>query len=393
LKLTSALTKRLIGFLQEEAIFQERSVKTLSNLTIVIPTYLRQEFILRQCVYWQKSGVNILILDGTPDPLPKALFCALEAFPFVKYIHSPIDFHSRLRLAKDHITTRYAVLCGDDEFLLGSGLGAAILKLDNDPKLVAVIGQSLRYYLANGGEKSIYAKGYATEGYEVRHQNTGHRLEYAFANYNAASCYAVMKSEVWIQSWGAVSKWTSPDIIELQHAFKVYIQGDLISISDVYWMRSVENPPVHSSSHNRRLSGIEWWNSEKFSLEHEMLIQDLSLDLQNFQGFDATSSERIIKDILMLYFSNQSESDIKANAYQRLRLNFASYIKGILPRYVTINIQAFLAKFKKSENEVYGDLNRLRMVLNRSFFSLNEVALKEINYMEKIISKFYKAIS
>ena len=393
MQLTSTLTIRLIKFLQAEIFWRDSPIESLSNLTIIVPTYLRQEFIIRQCLYWQKSGVKLLILDGTPESLPHELAITLKNFSFAKYVHAPLDFHSRLRLAKKYIDTKYSVLCGDDEFLLGSGLNAAILKLENDSKLVAVIGQSLRYYLANGGSKSIYAKGYATEGYEVRHKNPRDRLEYAFAKYNAATCYAVMKSEAWIRSWGSVSKWTSPDIIELQHAFKVYIQGELSSISDVYWMRSVENPPVHTSKHNRRLSGIEWWNSQKFSLEHEALIRDLSVDLQNLQNFESKNSEKTIKEILSLYFSSQSESKLKASNFQKLWLSIVGYFKKILPRYLSINIQSLLAKFRKNDNEVYGNLDQLRVAMNQLSMQLNEDGFKEIKYMEKVISKFYKDIS
>ena len=45
------------------------SGKQLSSLSIVIPTFCRKEYIVRQIAYWASSGASVFIMDGSPQPI------------------------------------------------------------------------------------------------------------------------------------------------------------------------------------------------------------------------------------------------------------------------------------------------------------------------------------
>ena len=51
----------------------------LERLTVFVPSFGRPEFILRQLVYWSGTAAHLLILDGSPDPIPESVREAVDA--------------------------------------------------------------------------------------------------------------------------------------------------------------------------------------------------------------------------------------------------------------------------------------------------------------------------
>ena len=69
----------------------------LSDLTVVIPTYRRGEFVWRQFAYWGESDASVVILDGSPEPLDIPGELRSEN---IRYIHSGTPFTERLSTAE-----------------------------------------------------------------------------------------------------------------------------------------------------------------------------------------------------------------------------------------------------------------------------------------------------
>ena len=170
------MTNNLLSFLQENIGKKKPNHPNLSKLTVVIPSYCRQDFIIRQCANWHGSGASVVIMDGSPKPLANTLHQAITGLGDVAYVHSAAVIVDRLKHAATLIKTPYAVMCGDDEFLFASGMSSAIALLEQDQGLVACIGQSLLYYLLNNGSECSYSTGYDTYKYEVKHDNVQDRL-------------------------------------------------------------------------------------------------------------------------------------------------------------------------------------------------------------------------
>jgi hypothetical protein len=114
----------------------------LDRLTVVVPSFGRPEFILRQLVYWSGTSAHLLILDGSPDPIPESVREVVDARRELDYLHRPVGLQERLHEARDLIRTEYTVMGGDDEFLLRGGLADAVGILDLEQTLVASMGQS-----------------------------------------------------------------------------------------------------------------------------------------------------------------------------------------------------------------------------------------------------------
>lgn len=60
----------------------------LSELTIIVPSYNRQVYLLRLLNYWLGGGVRIIACDGTKHPISDTQLANLESN--IVYVHSPI---------------------------------------------------------------------------------------------------------------------------------------------------------------------------------------------------------------------------------------------------------------------------------------------------------------
>ena len=115
----------------------------LADLTVVVPTWERQDFVLRQLRYWAPSAARLVVVDGSDHPLPCRVRGAIDGMERITYRHERRPFHERLATAGSLVSTKYAVMLGDDEFHLLSGLRTVIRELEEEPGLVGCMGQVL----------------------------------------------------------------------------------------------------------------------------------------------------------------------------------------------------------------------------------------------------------
>lgn len=119
----------------------------LSNLTIIIPTISRPQFVLRQFEYWRVSDAQVVILDGAQNPIeiPEHLKSSN-----IRYVCTGTRFNERLASAGAYVSTAYCALLPDDEFYLFSGLHAAIARLEADRDLIGCVGRCLGFFVDQG---------------------------------------------------------------------------------------------------------------------------------------------------------------------------------------------------------------------------------------------------
>ena len=118
----------------------------LSQLTIIIPTYNRPKYVLRQFKYWQNYPVTVHILDGSEKPLNLK-----DNYKYQKncfYHHLPITIEKRFAYAINLIKTDYACLLSDDELFLPSSLNSCITEIENN-NLVACKGRAIEIDYCN----------------------------------------------------------------------------------------------------------------------------------------------------------------------------------------------------------------------------------------------------
>lgn len=384
--------------LQHGAGKAEVALASLSLLTVVIPCYGRQDFLLRQCVYWHGSGVSVVIVDGSPQALAESVQKTIHGLGDVTYLHAAISMMDRLKLACDHICTPYAILLGDDEFLLHGGLCSAIGALERDPSLAACIAQSMAFYAPTVDGPVTYGDGYPHRGYSVRDVEVAQRLKTAMANYTAATCYAVLRTPVWKKSWGQLENWSSPYVGEMQQGLTTYIWGMLDTVDEVYWMRSSENRPVTSKDFNRGLSFREWWSSPRFSTEQHRFLSILESELEHATGMTGDAARKVVRESVEVYISHLRELDAGVEesltrgraAIAIVRRAVVRVLKWMLPHAVIVRIKSGLfAAAAATHAGNLGTLDDLRNAKANLKFTADEQLFGELSAMERLINNFY----
>ncbi len=184
----------------------------------------------------------------------------------------------RLCLAGGLIETSYAVMLGDDEFHLSTGLCAAIEALEKNQNLVGCMGQVLSFSPLGRYRRSLFARAYSLlDRYDISHLQPEDRLNSAMSAYNMATSYAVLRAPVWCKSWGSVGEYGSGVAAEMQQAMAVYLLGPFTTTNSVQWLRSIENPagPVSPSEQDRRVWFPEWWESQRYAVERSAFVNRL----------------------------------------------------------------------------------------------------------------------
>jgi glycosyltransferase domain-containing protein len=384
----------LLSFLQESVAKRRLYNTDLSLLTVVIPSYCRQDFVVRQCAYWHGSGATVVIMDGSPQPLADDLQMAIESFVDITYVHSETSVAERLKRSADFVKTPYTVLCSDDEFLLFSGLCSAIKLLEQDLELVACIGQSLNYYLSNHGAKCSYGTGYDTYRYEIRQDHVQDRLNASMTDYNAATCLAVTRSPVWRRAWGTLKGFTSAYVGELEQAFVIYIWGKLGSVDAVYWMRSHENSPINAIDTNRELYPEKWWESSKYKAEQLDFISKLSDELISAQHIDRSKAEAITINAFNVYLRDQYHLS-HSSLYLRCRRFAINVLDRWLSEIWVDHLKRLRCRLRPTALATgnFGNLEDLKATKTPLPFLFNYALIVELSAMEKLIADFYKAKS
>lgn len=388
------MADNLLSFLKENIVKKNQKNSTLSKLTVVIPSYCRQDFIIRQCAHWHGSGASVIIMDGSPKPLANNMQQTITDLADITYVHSTAILVDRLKHAATLIKTPYAVMCGDDEFLFASGLCSAISLLEKDRDLVACIGQSLLYYLSNNGSKCSYGTGYDTYKYEVKHDNVQDRLNASVKSYNSATCYAVTRSFVWCKSFGNLQRSSCAGIYELEQAFTTYIWGKLASVDDVYWMRSFENPAAETVDVTR-MPIEDWWASNKFRTERANRITKLGEEMICAQQIDRANAEALVFNVFEIYLREINKEYTSNYLFrQKCRRLAVNVLKKWMPKMYNymINLRSQLRPIATVTGN-FGSLADLQTTKTPPPFLINEDLVADLSSMEKLIADFYKARS
>ena len=357
----------------------------LKNLTVIVPSFSRHEFILRQISYWHGTGATLIVIDGSEHSLEDRFQGEIDKFNDVVYIHSTLQLNLRLTLAGQLIQSKYAVYCSDDDFLLHSALSNAINVLEKNPDLVACMGQSLRFNVLSDNRVS-YGTCYAFKNPDLTSNSYEDRIAAATSRYTPVTCHAVMRSETWKTSWGSIPGYSSSQILEFYQAIALYLSGKLLITKDLYLLRTLENLPLSTTDANRSISSSDWWHKDLFGSEKMDFLDKLS----NLANKQSHSEEKLIKKFLFdqmdILINNLPKEPSKSS---RILINLRIRIKHVFPNLFNLlrKILIFLRPRTRILN--LGFLGDLKLVSSDSFLISNKSQL-DLLVIEELISNFYK---
>lgn len=257
----------------------------LSELTLVVPTYNRQHYALRQMHFWSDSPVTLYVLDGTSTPINTEGLKGLG--DNVHYYHIPKYLHDRIRKSLELIDTAYTAMLCDDEFFIPSSLEKCMEYLKNNKDIVACIGRCIGFYTTKSGimATSMYNE---MKGYRCFEGTTRERMIEHMNPYVCSTIYAVQRSEVWKKSMTILTKekFSSPYIEELIFELATCYQGKSIVIEDLMWLRNKENKPIDFKEHNRKLQFDTWLKDPRYRKEVNLFYESMTTELSRIDGAD-----------------------------------------------------------------------------------------------------------
>lgn len=311
----------LVNIISDSSIVPD-SVVDLTNLTIVIPTYERPAYLLRQIAYLSEWKTQVEIVDGSAQPLDSEIIKLIEKFPHINYLHCRASYTERVFLACERIKTPYAMCLADDDFYLQSGLVSAIKKLESDGNAVACMGQSLGFDKFNQ-DYYYFLYGSNLRNYAVNAASADRRIADGIKNYRSATSYAVFRTPAFLKVWAKRENMSCLEAVEYEHAIRTYLCGGLITTPAIYWLRSFETQPVASAiDGNRAIDFAKWYNDVKFNGECEsfkLRIQGIFLADGSLNKIEADALYNlIIQLILAKSHASLSDQNITITIVERL---------------------------------------------------------------------------
>lgn len=367
---------------------------SLNELTVVIPSYCRQAFLVRQIVYWMQRPVKVILLDGSPNPLSPFLQSRLQAIQRITYVHNPVSPVERLAGVKDLITTPYAVMLGDDEFHLFSGLRRAIQYLQSNEDYIGCIGQSIRFYPIDQASRVIYGSGYPHFRYNANSNSPRERFAYAMEPYNAATCYAVMRTQVWLDSWGSLLMTSSKDTCEIQQALSTYAAGKFSTVDQIYWLRSEENASV-ADKHHSRISFLKWWLSARYKHERHQAVMAVARVMEKYTKMPRALAESSAEAGWEMFFKfyQRNYPPQKVLAWARLVGIVISVLRLLLSERLYSVLKKRIATNRHPVPEIIqadlGAREQLAQAMSPTLFIYDEDTDNDLREVESLILDFY----
>lgn len=318
------------------------AVVDLGELSIVVPTFGRHEFALRQMKFWSKHEAKLFVLDGSTEPIPTSDLAGLG--PNITYLHMPITLEERLVHGAGLVETKYAMFMADDEFFIPSAIRSFVHFLSLNDEFFAVTGRCVDFYRRRsrvlGRQRYRNFTNYPPEARSLRNID---RLE-KFGWGPHMSHYGVFRADHWKHLVRSAYRRSyscayPPEV--LFNLLTTYM-GNTIMLDELYWLRSGENPEVSTSLYDRSYYLDQWYEDPRMVEE----VSDFKHSLANAitgVGTDSYDVARlVVEHLLNNYVTEYKTKNVGFTRLQLLRRGFFESIpaalkeplKRILPKAV-----------------------------------------------------------
>lgn len=347
----------------------------LEKLTIIIPSYERQNFLIRKIKYWSNKNVKLIVIDGSKKCLDLNI---IEKFPEnLKYFHQPISFYDRMHKVSDLIETEFVIQACDDEFYVPSALNSSINELIKNKDLLTCGGICMGFNYE--GNKVIGFDQYkGLKNVKLISSNPNERIEKHFKNYLPSHMYSVTRSKIWkIASKSTFSKeYSFYAALELQLEFLLTYGGKSYILPELMWLRSKENKPIRgdtpSFTHKNTLKN--WLNNKKFFLEKNDFVLRMELACKQIDEVNNLYNQPNVIDGLKYYI----------DSFEKSKKNFFSPIISLVKKFPMIE-----NKLRKLTGKELIKKDMIEIAQGYSEKNI-KVDFDELTNIRFIINKFHK---
>lgn len=236
----------------------------LSDLTVVIVSYQRQNFLVRSMAYWSGKLPTVIVVDGTERPISRKVLERMSTN--IRYHWMNAKYEDRLRSVIPLIETKYVVQLSDDEYFLPSGLQSCIDMLESSDDVVACVGRCMNFWPSKKGT----AVSHRYMNWPSILQNSAQeRMEAKMATLHALTIYGVMRRDPWINCIRLITERAFSCCYVTEHLFELFssYQGKSKVIDVLSWFRSGENHPKSFRGWNRDYHFEHWYREQRNAAE------------------------------------------------------------------------------------------------------------------------------
>jgi len=295
-----------------------------TKFTLIIPTYNRYPFLCRLLHFYQSYGFPfpIMVVDSSCDPLELEELKSLLSCDEI--IYEKVDQDAMLEAKVLHclkkVATPYVAVCGDDDFLMPTGISDCIQFLAKNSDYTCVQGLAVQHYIFQGPSGGDFS--WQPLYWQVS-SNEGDNPQERFRGYLAGG-----KSGG--QYFHAVYRRDTLQCI-FEEATK-YVPGyywhELFTGSISLISGKGKILPVFYSSREPHQSGVfdEEYRKKCFSRSKvDLAIERLATHLQESEGLERESAESIVRNSL----NSHIERSFLKNGAQRGSLFLSKVVAKI----------------------------------------------------------------
>ena len=245
------------------------------QITLIIPSYGRPQFLKRLFQHYKNSPVFLIIIDGTDLSDYDTSLQDTELSSNIRYFHHPSSpISERIKFALNHIDTPFSALMCDDEFYTFEGLSRSMEIMLDDKTVTSSIGLCMGFKKNNKDNSVVFGDFYNYKPC-LYSPLLPKRLESFFSHYSPTAIYSLCTTDSFIDCMtGALAfNWSSSNVIEIAFSMLILFTGNHHIHNTLHWLRSDENQPIHSQL-NRKLGIYEWHTNQDYKEEHIILLNE-----------------------------------------------------------------------------------------------------------------------
>jgi len=355
----------------------EKNRKKSCDLTVIIPTIGKRDFIYRWMSYSNEIEFpyKVIIADGSSSKDLYNLFSNKQNFSNVdyKYIKYPHDksydlYYKKLADVISKVKTTFTLLGDDDDFYLPIGIKKSLSFLKKNPQYIACRGNygillspSKRqedfneFYDKKSDIKFAFSS--ALQNLPITNNSSLNRVKSHFNNYTL-TWYDICRTDILKNNLKLISDVNLKDalLFELLASFLIVASGKIHRINDLFLIRQSSNPYSMAKTHEEQ-------HGDHF---HRMLLKTWSED---FIKFSDSIAETIVNIDSITKKSVQLEI---MQGYKRLMSNG---IRKSLNNNSANNISKVLNKSKSSISNGYSIMrnNMLELKYQKNGSGLQEL--------------------
>ncbi len=250
------------------------------NISIIIPTHERPDYLLRTLEYYLSSGITVYVVDSS-----KASFkyeADMYASINLQYFHLPHkSLTGKISFALEKITTPYVVMCADDDFVIPSAIFKCVDFLCKNSSFSAAMGNTICYKKNPRSKQKIEFFGYYHERLSFRtfEEDPIKRVAEFFKIYRAFF-YAVQRTEILKKTFGGAEA-----VIN-----NLFLNEYLTAIYPVVRGHLIEMPILYSVREFSQFSGDKTIENIDFVLHND----ELKKEYDQFLDYEAQKIAQLI---------------------------------------------------------------------------------------------------